>query len=280
MNLPARFLQLHGLLDVARLGAQFPDATRWRSLIEVLQRGGPRGKPLPVRIEPNSGLVTRRTLFHLHRLQFVAREFFKQHRTRPSKEARAFSMALAAVDLPPLAATSVRLVNANRFQIVHEVLALTALRFTFTVETDGRGPIKVGKDQLATPQPPLTRALTSLAAASAPEAWRTLAEVPGLTVREVLRGELGPFFPLAERTDALGLALAPRCTEHEAVLSVTLQRVAPDVARPTLRDAWPPVLPTVAGAHCAHERRLFCTPGLTPALRTLAGKLVLVRSSA
>lgn len=285
MNQPGRLASLLSLLELARLGAQFPDAARWRALVEVLQRGGPRGRPMHITLSPVSGLISARSLLHLHRLQFVAREFFEKHRARPSKEARAFSMALAAVELPPLSATTARLVSTSksvtRVQLVHEVLAHTAVRFTLTLEQGARGPIKVGKDKLCTVSDALALTLKTVGAGTAGEAMVALSAKKDLTVIEVVRGELGPVVWGGEgaRADPLRARLGALCrTDADAVLSVTLQRLAADVAQNSTRDPWAPAALPTPGFKLAHERRLFCPGALAEPLRALAGKQVLVRS--
>ena len=115
--------QLLALLDVARLGSQFPDSVKWRSLLELLGRESRR--PLVVERSDVSGLPTMKALTKLHRLRFVAREFFRTHHKQPAKESRAFSMALAALELPPVSHTQVRLMTkgkVNRFVLLHERL--------------------------------------------------------------------------------------------------------------------------------------------------------------
>lgn len=277
-----RLSLFRALLEGARLGAQFPDASKWKALCDVLSRGGPRGKALHVTTSPRSGLISARSLMHLHRLQFVAREFFKTHRAKPSKGARAFSMALAAEELPPVAQTTARLISRTgevlRLQIVHEQLASTAVRLTMVVEQRGRGLVSVGKDQLATPSEELKRAL-SLSHDTATTAWFSLSQPGVFEVIEVVRGELGPFLPLAKSDDRCARALSTLCANDEAgILSVTLQRLAADVAKSSCRDPWADQLNEPPGLKLAHERRLFVTSGLVDAVKALAGSKVLVRA--
>ena len=275
-----RLATFRSLLEGARLGAQFPDPARWKALCDVLARGGPRGRPLHVTTSKRSGLISARSLLNLHRLQFGAREFFAKHRAKPSREARAFSMALAAVELPPLAETTARLISRSgdvaRLQVVHEQLGHTAVRLTLIVEQRGaRGLVALGKDQLATPSDELKRSL-SLAHDTASTAWFSVSS-PAFSVVEVVRGELGPFLPLPASDDACARALSPVCGDDGAVLSVTLQRLAADVARSSCKDPWAAALGEPPGLKLAHERRLFVTPGLVTAVKALAGSKVLVR---
>lgn len=278
--------QLGRLLDVARLGAQFPDARRWRALVELLGREGPRGRPLKVALAPDSGLPSARTLRHLHRLQFVAREFFEKHRHRPSKEARAFSMALAALELPPVIETRARLVHRDgdeaRLLVTHERLEQSAVRFALAVK-QRRGPLVVGRDQLVHVPEPLSAALAKACSAGAREAFLALDGLEGLALLEVTRGELGPLVSSAWEVSADARpevrALRATCSgPGDAVLSVTLERLAADVAQDTVRDPWAVAGAPLPGMRLARERRLFCTPGLEGALRALVGKQVLVRS--
>lgn len=281
--------QLLGLLEVARLGSQFPDAVRWRSLLELLGREAPRGKPLQVARSDLSGLPTMKALAKLHRLQFVAREFFKAHRKQPLKEARAFSMALAALELPPVSQTSVRLVTkgrVNRFVVLHERLELCAVRFSIVIDQAGGGHVALGKDQLARCSEKFSEVLLHACGDSALAAHRVLAGLPGLEVVEVLRGQLGPFvsglWPEAGDlpVDVRALRSVVKAPES-AVLSVQLERLGADVARTSLLDPWVGEEPPVKGKHLARERRLFCTPSIEANVRALVaqtGKPVLIRS--
>lgn len=284
--------QLRGLLEVARLGSQFPDAVKWRSLLELLGREGPRGRPLVVARSELSGLPTPRALAQLHRLQLVAREFFQTHRTQPEKDSRAFSMALAALELPVVSSTQVQLVSkgrVNRFVVTHERLEQCAVRFTLVLDQRSGGHIVLGKDQLARASEPFQETIRKACDDSATAAHRVLAALAGLEVVEVLRGQLGPFLsgpwpgnkaPEDAPVDVRSL----RSVLHDAasaVLSVRLERLGADVARPSLLDPWVGDEPPVPGRQLARERRLFCTPEVEPALKALlakTGKPVLVRS--
>jgi len=197
-------------------------------------------------------------------------------------------MALAAVELPPLSSTSARLVastkSGSRVQVIHEVLAHTALRFTLTLEQGARGPIKVGKDKLCTVGDSLALTLKTVGAGTAGEALIAVSALEGVKVVEVLRGELGPVVWGSEAPPpghAGSGSLSAVCrSEADAILSVTLQRLAADVAQSSTRDPWPPPEVEVPGFTLAHERRLFCTAPVADAVRALVGKRVLVRAAA
>lgn len=291
MDLEPWRVQLLQLLDVARLGAQFPDAARWRGLLELLGRAGPRGRPLAFARSPRTGLPTRRALAGLHRLQLVAREFLASHRHRPTPQARAFSLALAAIELPPLLSTSVRLVargKPDRFVLVHERLDATAVRFTVQLGQRAGRHVLLGRDELARPGEPLERCLRSAGGGDARDVALALAGLPGLEVTEVVRGELGPFvssrWPAPAEAPADVRALRAVLDAHPgegAVLAVSLERLGGGVTAPSHRDPWAAPLPPLGALPGTRERRLFCTPALEPALRaaTVAtGQALLVRS--
>lgn len=281
--------QLLALLDVARLGNQFPDSVKWRGLLGLLGREGPRGRPLEVAHSELSGLPTAQALAKLLKLQFVAREFFKAVRKQPLAESRAFSMALAALELPPLAQTQVQLVSkakTSRFVVTHERLELNAVRFTLVLDQRSGGHVVLGKDQLARPSEKFAEVLHRACDDSALAAYRVLSAVSGLEVVEVLRGQLGPFvsgsWPAPEDPPVDVKALRSVVKEPvSAVLSVQLERLGADVARTSLQDPWVGDEPPAKGVQLARERRLFCTPDVEPALKALVaktGKALLVRS--
>ncbi len=276
--------ELLKLLEVARLGNQFPDAVKWRSLLELLGRESKR--PLVVERSDVSGLPTVKALTKLHRLQFVAREFFKTHRKQPLKESRAFSMALAALELPPVSQTQVRLMTrgkVNRFVLTHERLERYAVRFTIVVDQESGANIVLGKDQLARCSDSFEKRLLRACDDSASSAHRVLEQVAGLEVVEVLRGQFGPFvsglWPAPAELPVDVRALRSVVKEaNSAVLSVQLERLGVDVARTSLLDPWVGEELKVKGKQLARERRLFCTAELEQPLKEVAGKTVLVRS--
>ncbi len=288
MDLEPWRVQLLQFLDVARLGAQFPDAARWRGLLELLGRAGPRGRPLKFARSPHTGLPTRRALAQLHRLQHVAREFLASQRHRPSPQARAFSLALGAVELPPVVATSVRLVargSPDRFVLLHERLDATAVRFTVQLGQRRGRHVLLGRDELARPAEGLERALRVGGGGDARDVFLALAELPGLEVTEVVRGELGPFvsslWPAPRELAVDARALRQVVATHPtgaAVLSVSLERLGGGVSAPSHRDPWSAPAPPLPGLLLARERRLFCTPDVEAPLKTAAGQGLLVRS--
>lgn len=279
------------LLAVARPGAQFPDAARWRDLAELVTRAGPKGRPQAVAVSTVSGLPTRGFLSRLQRLQFVAREFFKTHRARPTKEARAFYTALAAVELPPVSATNVRLVSrgrADRFVVVHERLQPCAVRFTIQLDQRGAKHVLLDRANLARPSEHFLEALTRACDGDAREALLSLGELDGLTVTEVIRGQLGPFVSAFARDETEAArdvaALRGIVDAHGgAVLSLALERAGVTVSQSRNLDPWlADAGPMPANTHVAKERRLCCTPGLEAPLKALVKELgcpVLVRST-
>jgi hypothetical protein len=285
----ARLAQFLGLLDVARLGNQFPDSLKWRGLLELLGREGPKGRPLEVAHSALSGLPTPQALAKLHKLQFVAKEFFKTVRKQPLAESRAFSMALAALELPPISRTHVQLVSkgkVSRFVVTHERLELNAVRFTLVIDQRSGGHVLLGKDQLARPSEKFAELLLRACDDSALAGYRVLSEVGGLEVVEVLRGQLGPFvsglWPAPDDlpVDVKALRSVVKASAS-AVLSVQLERLGADVARTSLQDPWVGDEPPAKGMQLARERRLFCTADVEPALKALVaktGKAVLIRS--
>lgn len=283
MNLEAAArAQFLALLHVARLGQQFPDAARWRSLLELLGRDGPRGKPWAFAWSPVTGLPELKALAKLLKVQDVAREFFKTHRHTPRTDARAFSMALAALELPPVSSMRVSLMTkgrVNRFVIVHERLGV---RFSVVVDQVSGKNVLLGSDQLASLSETFERVLLRACEGTATEAHRVLSEVAGLEVIEIVRGQLGPFvsgaWPAPDDLPVDVRALRSVVGEG-AILSVQLERLARDVAKTTLNDPWMGDEPPVKGLILARERRLFCTPDIEARVKALvAGKLVLVRS--
>ena len=281
--------QLLALLDVARLGNQFPDAMKWRALLELLGREGLKGQPVDLEISELTGLPTPKALAKLHSLQLVARDFFKTYRTQPVKDAKAFSMALAALELPPVTDTQVRLVTkarVSRFVITHERLELCAVRFSITVDQHSGGHLVLGKDQLARVSEKFGKLLERACEDSALAAHRVLEQARGLEVIEVLRGQLGPFvsglLPVPEVMTVELRELRPLVKDaSSAVLSVQLERLGKDVAKTSLNDPWLGDEPPVPGKQVARERRLFCTAELEASVKALVaktGKPVLVRS--
>ncbi len=293
---PPYFELVSGLFAVARPGALFPDAGRWRDVLSLLSRPGPKGRRLRVAVHERSGLPARAALVRLHRLQVVARAFFAQHRARPARDAKDFSAALAAVELPPVSRVEARLVGRTggleRFVVVFErVDGRTGCPVRFTAQLEQRRAKHIGlaRGDQARPSEAFQRELAFACDASAAAALAALRTLPGLCASEVVRGQVGPvastLVPTDEAdADVRALREALRGAAGPAgVLSLSLERAGDTVTADSAGDPWVRADETGEGPgfHVACERRLVCTPQLEPAVRAVVaktGRPVLVRS--
>lgn len=282
---PAHLALLLRLLDVARPAAHFPDARRVKEWLTLLCKPW-TGRTTPkVELHPVSGFPTRRSLEHLRERQRVAREFFAAHRARPPKSSEQLNVALAAAELwsPGSEAKVMSAEKArSRLLITHDRFderTGTLIRFSVQLEQQGARHVKVHGETACSCTPAFERAVEQACDGDATAAGARLGALEGLTVHEVVKGELGPF---ASHHGGAFTPVAPR--EGEALLSLGLERVGASVSRDHLADAWPP-----ADAHAAHrerlgwrrsrDRKLVCTAGLHAELERLAaGSRMLVRS--
>jgi len=294
---------LRGLLSVARPSSLFPDAAKLRDWLGLLGRPLPRGARLVFLVHPGAGFPARSTLSRLLRLQFVARDFFTTQRLRPDPTAREFSQALAAASLPPISSLEARLVSrargADRFVLVYDRLdALTGcpVRFTLWLDQHRGKLLTLKRGDLAAASTRLVREVAFACEDTAELALTELRALDGLTVTEVVRGQLGPLvtplLPAPPRAAADAKALRGVLPGEGAVgvLSLALERAGESVTADSAQDPWTPLDTSeeVAaeraslGIHVSLERRLVCSPALEPALRALiaaTNRRVLLRST-
>jgi hypothetical protein len=203
----------------------------------------------------------------------------------------------------PTSSLEVRLRSVTRrsasFEVVHDRLdAATGcfVRYTVRLEQRGGGLIALRRGDLSEPTERFRTVAERYASADAEVTFLLFAELPDVTVSEVVRGQIGPFHfggvtapPVIEQA----LAEAP----GGFVLHLPLERAARDVAEDRCRDPFTrlyrdalneDVRATVEtrraalGYRVAKDRRLACTPALErpliEALRREGARLV-VRST-
>ncbi|MBL8953374.1 MAG: hypothetical protein JNK82_21550 [Myxococcaceae bacterium] len=275
----AHLSSLLALFAVARPGAHYPDARgvrEWLTLLATPWAGRTAVKP---ELDPCSGLPTRRTLEQLHERRRLARAYFEAHRAQPQRSSDQFNAALAAAHLwSP--GSHAKVVSAERNQsrllVVHDRFdeSGSIVRFSALATVGGSRHVKL-HGTTCTLGGPFELAVEKACAMTTTAAALQLAALEGLTVHEVVRGELGPC--VTEHFGALH-GLAP------GVLSLVLERVGETVASDHCADAWPEddahaAKRAARGGRRSRERRLICTPERHAELQAVAApSRMLVRS--
>ncbi len=271
------------LLDAARPGAHFPDVRRVREWLQLLAKPF-EGRTVPkLELHPVSGFPTERSLTRLLERQRIAKEFFAAHKTRPPRSSDQFNVALAACELwAPGTHASVMSAEGGRFVVVHDRFDDAGLvRFTVQLEQERAAKHVTFRNEAQVGcSPAFIRAVEQACDGDATTAGVRLASLGGLTVHEVVRGELGPF-----ASKHAGAFTPVHPGEGEALLSTALERVGSGVAKDHLADAWPPADPHAGtrsklGWRRARDRKLACTAGMTGEVQQLTkGARMIVRSS-
>lgn len=292
---------LRGLVAVARAGAHFPDAQRLDTHLSFLGPAGARGTVDGLDVDPESGLPTVLELLRVRADRDLCDAFLAEHGDRlPAKAA--YYRALCGAELLPTAALEVRLCAARRggarFEVVHDRLDAAGgcfLRYTFLVDQEGAQHVGLAAaGSVASEQ--FRNAVERCAGADGELALLLLADLDGLRVVEVIRGQVGPLHFGAVPGPALvrdALAAAPggfvlHLTVERAGAGVTTERCRDPFARP-YREALAPEARALVearrrqlGYRVARDRRLVCTPALEAPLRTAlqrAGAPLVVRST-
>jgi hypothetical protein len=292
---------LRHLLAVARPGAHFVDARRLDAQLSFLGPAGSRGVAAGLEIDEATGLPTLRELLRVRADRDLAGGFLREHaEALPAKAA--YYRALAEVEVLPTTAVDVRLVGVAakraRFEVVHDRLDAAAgmwLRYTVLLEQHGADLVRLERGDLSVPSERFTRVVMRYAGADAELALLLLAELEGVTVREVVRGQIGPLsFEGVAAPPAIAAAL--RASPGGFVLHLAVERAGAAVTEERCRDPWARLYRDALGAEAraavearraalgyrvAKDRRLACTPGVEAELaRALAraGVKLVVRS--
>jgi hypothetical protein len=289
----AHLSALRALLAVARPGAQYPDG---RSLSERL-----RFLPIPLEIDPRSGLPALKALSQVDADRALAPEFLEKHAAALPDRAPRYR-ALAEASLESLHRVQVRLIHrdrdASRVQIVRDLLDPASgclVRFTVVALQRGEGQVAFVRGDLSRPTPQLTHAVEEAASGDAEMALLALAKLPGLIPEDVIRGQLGPFCTAQVPGPSL-LAPVLACAPEGAVLHLALERAGSTVPedrcldplaslyRDALQDearARVEARRAELGYRVVKERRLVCSPELEAPLKialSAAGARLVVRS--
>lgn len=285
------------LIRIARAGALYPDAAALLQLVEFSARVAPKKTAPEVFLHDVSGLPTAASVEKLHALRTVAADYLRAHKAGKPERGGAWSVSLAATQLPPLVATSARLVSkgkaGRRFLVVHdrwEGRTGCPVRFTFHLTDAGGKHLTLDRADQAAVTPAFAAELEVACAENAEAAYLHLGLLPGVAIAEVVMGQLGPIeaprllkgpeSPLTSFLDA----------QATAVLHLVLERAAADVAADVSRDPFVPVDASPAtlerraarGYRVSRERRLCCLPDAREALQShlrSLGASLLVRSS-
>ena len=289
---------LRQLLAVARPGVHYPDARRLDAHLSFLGPAGSRGVHEALELDAATGLPTLGELLRVRADRDLADGFLREHGDRlPAKAA--YYRALAGVEVLPTSAVLVRLRRRERqrarFEVVHDRIEADGARLVrTTVQLEQRGVKHVGLERgdLSAPTETFRRVVERWAGVDAELAFLLLAELPGVRVDEVVRGEIGPLSFAG--VDAPPL-LAPVFARIPGafVLHLALERAGVEVAEDRCRDPFARLYRDALGPearaqvdarrlalgyHVAKERRLVCTPSAEEAVREAVGRAVVVRS--
>jgi hypothetical protein len=291
---------LRGLLQVARPGAHYPDPRRLDGHLALLGPEGSRGVHGGVDVDPASGLPSLRQLLAVRAERDVAAGYLTQHPRAASARAQ-YYRRLAASDVLAASSVDVRLRRRERslvaLEVVHErVDAASGLPLRYTLHLTQRGGRHAVVDgELARPTRRFTSLLERHAGADAELTLLLVSELPGVTVEEVVRGQIGP---LSLTGLAVPELLRPvlEGVPGAVVLHLALDRAGTGVAEDRCRDPFTRLYRdslshearelverrrAALGYRVAKERRLVCTPSAEAPLRAAlagAGVPLVVRS--
>lgn len=290
------------LLRVARPGLQYPPGKPLDALFEALWSTADAGGGLE--LDPRSGLPTLSELTRVRADRLIAPEFLRDHSGRLTDRAAYFRW-LATVEIPAAAHTEAKLVarlpkEGARLRVVHDALDPANgcwVRLTAQLTQTRNVLVRFEREDLCVPQAALEDALERCAGADAELGFLLLANLEGVTVEEVIRGQLGPLHGGHLAAPApLEAVLQEVEPASRTVLHLVVERAATDVAEDLCRDplstlyrdALPPGARAAAeakreqlGYRVSKERRLICTPALETPLRRWSAALpkpIVVRS--
>ena len=287
------------LLAVARPGAHYSDGRRLDAHLSFLVDAGQ--PPGTLDVDPRTGLPTLRQLLRVTAdADLARRELADEPADSPR---RRYWEALAAAEVMRPSTVDVRLrVRASgrvRLEVVHDRIDAASglfLRYTALVEVRGTRQVAMSRDELPEPTQAFLNLMERNSGADAELALLLLSDLPGVTVEEVVRGQIGPLHFAGIDVPQLLTPVVRDCP-GAFILHLALERAGIAVSEDRCRDplaslyrhrlsarARPAIDARAAalGYHVAKERRLVCTPSAEPALRSTlarAGARVVVRSA-
>ena len=290
------------LLRVARTGAQFPDARRLDTHLSFLGPAGSRGLEDGVDLDPASGLPSLREMLRVRADVELAPGFLAEHGAAlPAKAA--YYRALAGAEVAPASSLEVKLRaksrGSARFTVTHDRLDAASgcwVRCAWRLEERGSSNVGLAAGDLSAPTERFRAAVERSGGADAELAFLLMAQVEGVRIEEVVRGQIGPLHFLGVEAPELLRGPLEACP-GSFVLHLAVERASPDVVADRLRDPFGALYRdklqpesraeiearrAALGYRVSKERRLACTPNLEQALRAAlarAGSPLVVRSA-
>jgi hypothetical protein len=292
---------LRALLRVARPGAQFPDPDRLDSHLGLMGPAGSRGCHPSLDLDPASGLPTIRQWLAVRAERELAPAWLRAH-PRASSARAEYCRALAAAEVLPASSVEVRLRRRERsaahYEVLHDRLDAASgalLRYTLHLAERGDRHVAVAEGEHVRPTRRFLNLVERHSGADAELTLLLVSDLPGVTVEEVVRGQIGPLHFAGLPAPAL---FAPVLQEvpGAVVLHLALERAGRDVAEDRCRDPFArlyrdtlsePARAAVErrrdalGYRVAKERRLVSTPSAEVPLKAAlarAGAAAVVRS--
>lgn len=278
---------LRSLLEIARPGNHYPDARRLDAQLSFLGPRGSHGVHRSVDLDPVSGLPTVRQLLVVRADRDLAPPYLREHGARSSAKVE-YYRALVATEILPVSSVAVRLQKKERsevyLEVVHDRLDAASgclLRYTVHLKQKGTGHVSVKDGESALPTRRFLRLMERNAGADAELAFLLVSGLPGVSVAEVVRGQIGPL----HFHGIPAPAILDRVLEQNRgafILHLALERAGTDVAADLCRDPFTrlyrdslgtdarPVVEarrSALGYRVSKERRLVCTPGVESKLR-------------
>lgn len=292
---------LRRLLTIARPGAHYPDPRRIDAHLGFFGPAGSRGAYEDLEIDGATGLPTLRELLRVRADRDLAAAFLREHAEKLPAKAE-YYRGLVDAELFPTSSLEVRLRarrrSLARFEVVHDRLDAASgwfLRYTAHIEQKGGRHVGLRRGDLSEPTERFRNAMERNAGADAEVALLLLSELDGVTVEEVVRGQIGPCHFAGIDAPAM-IEDVVETVPGAFVLHLALERAGPCVARDLCRDPFGRLYRDALGSRAraevearrealgyrvSKERRLICTPSADAPLRRVlerAGTPLVIRS--
>ena len=279
---------LRHLIAVARPGTHYIDVGRLDTHLSFLGPAGSRGTTAELKLDPATGLPTTREMLRVIADHEIALDYTSGRRSAK----RDYYEALKEQEVLQAASVEVRLRMKERglarIEVIHDRLDAASgllLRYTAHVDVKGRH-VKVTDDELPEPTRKFMNLMERHAGADSELAFLLLSEIPGVTVEEVIRGQIGPLHLSGIEAPEL---IQPVLDDVPGafVLHLAVERTGSNVSADRCRDPFASIYRDTLspearevveqkreslGYRTSKERRLICTPSAEMPLKVELSK--------